>query len=361
MQHWQVSMVVSWSRRLALSGIALAVLLLMPAIGTARTPLAVDLIRFELRTVDNGVHIEWETGTEQDVAYFLIKRSTSPEGPFVELPDIGLIAAEGSTFAGATYTVVDETVLPAQDYTYQLYEITLSNSEDLVASATISLEPTPTPEIIGGGSGGGATSTPAPTSTRSGGNPTTPTANATTSLTTSPVATSGTVAVTQTGETGATATRAFPVLGPTPTRFSFTPRSPVSTGYQTATGVVEAAGPSLVAQVTPEAYPGSQSTVAITPLDPATQTDTTLAPRAYPLLGNPGEGDSLDVLPNSVGQAQDANGSDPASAATSAAAETSGGTRLLLWLGFLGALSIFIGGIAVSIILSTRRRDSGPF
>jgi hypothetical protein len=43
---------------------------------------------------------------------------------------------------------------------------------------------------------------------------------------------------------------------------------------------------------------------------------------------------------------------------SSAQAETSGSARLLLWLGFLAAFFIFVGGIGFSIVLSTRRRQN---
>lgn len=337
-------------------------LLLLPAIVAARAPLAVDLIRFELHNVDNGVEIEWETGTEQDIAYFRVKRGNSPEGPFSDLTAIGLIPAEGSTFAGATYTVVDETATAEQAYTYQLYEVTLSNAEILVASATISLEPTPTPEIIGGGGNGGATSTPAPTSTRSGGSSATATTGAASDLTATPAATAGTALATPSaeGDVTATATRTVPVLGPTPTRFSFTPSSPVTAGNETTTGVVEAAGPDLVAQVTSEAYPAPGVTVAITPLAAGAFTDTTQALEVYPLSRSQGLAGDSEQLPSSVGQGLFAAGTELSDTDSEAApSETSSAGRLLLWFGFLGALFIFIGGITISIILSTRRRDSG--
>jgi hypothetical protein len=357
---------LQWSlcqpRNLTFVAIISIALLLLPAIVAARAPLAVDLIRFELHSLDNGIEIEWETGTEQDIAYFRIKRGNSPEGPFSDLTAIGMIPAEGSTFAGATYTVVDETATAEQAYTYQLYEVTLSNAENLVASATISLELTPTPEIIGGGGNGDATSTPAPTSTRSGGSTPTATTGAAANLTATPAATAGNALATQyaEGDVTATATRVVPVLGPTPTRFSFAPSSPVTTGNQTTTGVVEAAGPDLVSQVTSEAYPAPGVTVAITPLAAGAFTDTTQASEVYPLSNSQGLAGASEQLPSSVGHGQSAVGAELADRDRKAApSETSSAGRLLLWFGFLGALFIFIGGITISIILSTRRRDSG--
>lgn len=341
---------------------ALIGLAILPASVVARTPRAVDLIRFELRSADNGVDIEWETGTEQEVAYFRVKRGPTPDGPFADLTAIGLIEAEGSSFAGATYSVVDETAVAGQEYTYQLYEITLSNSEELVAEASISLVPTPTPEIIGGGGGEGATSTPAPTSTRNGESAPTPTSNGTvTGTTPTPFATAGTVTATLSGTVtvAPTATTAGRILGPTPTRFSFTPNAPVTSSNQSSVSVAEAAGPTVLAQVTSEPYPAAGATIAITPLAPGGLTETTQVPLTYPLQAGPSEAGNLGSLPSSVGSAQGSSESDLAPGEPEASvAETSGATRILLWFGFLAALFIFIGGIAVSIILSTRRRHS---
>ncbi|MDT8304701.1 MAG: hypothetical protein RRC07_02095 [Anaerolineae bacterium] len=344
------------------ASVALAALIIPPAVVAARTPQAVDLIRFELHSVENGVEIEWETGTEQDVAYFRIKRGSSPAGPFTELTEIGLIAAEGSTFAGAVYAVVDETAGGASDYTYQLYEITLSNDEDLVAEASISLVPTPTPEIIGGGGGGGATSTPAPTSTRRGESTATPAGNGTPAgATATPIATGGTITATMNTTATATlaATTAGRVLGPTPTRFSFTPNAPVTNANPSGAGVAEAAGPTLLAQVTSEPYPEPGVTVAITPLTPGGLHAATQTPLTYPLPANQAGAGNPAALPDSAGRGEISSGGELAPDEGAAAdTETSGTTRLLLWFGFLAALFIFIGGIAVSIILSTRRRYS---
>ena len=78
------------------------------------------------------------------------------------------------------------------------------------------------------------------------------------------------------------------------------------------------------------------------------------APAAYP-------GAALDAsagLPNSVGAGVEGQTAEGTQMEEEAVQETSGTTRLLLWLGFLAAFFIFIGGIGFSIVLSTRRREN---
>jgi hypothetical protein len=340
----------------------------LPASASARPYLAVDLIKFELESVASGVEIHWETGTEMDVAFFKVKRGPAPDGPFTDLPAIGLIEARGSTFAGASYTVVDETALSGETYRYQLYELTLSNVENLVAAATITLGPTATPEIIGGGDEG-ATSTPAPTSTRAGDSTPTPATTAASGGSTPAVtATAVVTAATVTGEPEVTATTAAVArtLGPTPTRFSFTPVAPVtsSNASQSNPPLVEAASTEAVAQVTSDPYPVPPGDVTISTLDaPGAGTLTEMTQTlTYPWPAGTAGGAPPGALPESVGRGQGSSGGDLESGIVEAGvAETSSAARILLWFGFLTALFIFIGGIAVSIALSTRRRQDEPF
>lgn len=346
----------------------LAFLLLSPAIARARQslqPHAVELLRFELRSVSAGVEIEWETATESDVAYFKIQRGPAPDGPYADLGGIGLVPAMGSTVSGHTYTVVDETAMAGESYSYQLVELTLSNDENVVAEDVITVPVATTPEIIGGLP---PTNTPTPTRSAQTGSvtpqPTTgatagsltprPTATLNGSLTTTPSATGSDTTTTPT-----TPTRAANTLGPTPTRFSFTPRPPtaVTTTGQTGAPVVEAAEPPALAQVTGEPYPapdGAAPTPQITDVLTTQVGAPEQAPAAYP--GN--TFNAAGNLPTPVGAGAPGAGNPGAPMAEQAVEETSGTTRLLLWLGFLAAFFIFIGGIGFSIVLSTRRREN---
>jgi hypothetical protein len=340
-----------------------------PATVAARTYLAVELIRFELRAVSDGVEITWETATETDAAYFKVKRGPAPNGPFADLTELGLVPAEGSTFSGAVYTEVDQTAAIGQTYRYQLYEINLSNAEQLIAAATVSLGPTPTPEVIGGGDSG-ATSTPAPTSTLPGGAGSTPTPGTTLSagaatpvLTTTATITTSTVLT----ETDATlpATTAARTLGPTPTRFSFTPAAPGSSGSTVPVNPsgAEVAAPEVLGQGSADAYPAPAPDIAFAPL-PAGEDGRPVAMAQS--LADPGAASSVagvrpGYLPDSVGRGQ-GSAERPQSGDETAevAQEASSAARLLLWFGFIAGLFVFLAGIAVSIILSTRRRHGGP-
>lgn len=346
----------------------LALLALSPVIVSARQslqPRAVELLRFELRSVSAGVEIEWETATESDIAYFKIQRGPAPDGPYADLAGIGLVEAMGSTVSGYTYTVVDDTAAGGESYSYQLVELTLSNDENVVAEDVITVPVPTTPEIIGGLP---PTNTPTPTRSAQTGSvtpqPTTdatagsatprPTATLNGSLTTTPSTT-----VTDTTTTPTTPTRAANTLGPTPTRFSFTPRpaTAVTTTSQTGAPVVEAAEPPALAQVTGEPYPapgGAAPTPQITDVLTTQVGAPEQAPGAYPgnTFNAPGD------LPTPIGAGAPGAGSPGAQMEDQAVEETSGTTRLLLWLGFLAAFFIFIGGIGFSIVLSTRRREN---
>lgn len=74
---------------------------------------------------------------------------------------------------------------------------------------------------------------------------------------------------------------------------------------------------------------------------------------------NPGGtvGDSAG-LPASVGVGVEGATAEGVQIEDEATQETSGTARLLLWLGFLAAFFIFVGGIGFSIVLSTRRREN---
>ena len=355
----------------------LAVLFVVSPAMVGANQQSVELIHFELRSISSGVEIRWETATESDIAYFKVKRGPAPDGPHEDLAEIGLIEAVGSPVSGSAYSAVDETAVEGQAYSYQLVELTLTNEENVVAEDDISLIPMATGEPIGGlppsptpsptGSGQSSTATSQPTAAATSGNPTprptTSSGNATVAPT---VAVTGTTAV-------ATPTRPANTLGPTPTRFSFTPRPPAAatTGSPAGPPDVQAAAPPALAQTTIEPYPAPGG-AGVPPTNteqtapgalPTTQVFTTAvgapeqpqqAPAAYP-------GNALDTsagLPNSVGAGVEGQTAEGTQMEEEAVQETSGTTRLLLWLGFLAAFFIFIGGIGFSIVLSTRRREN---
>lgn len=341
----------------------LVLLVASPAIVLAREPhlpLAVELLRFELFSVSSGVEIQWETGTESDIAYFKIRRGPAPDGPYTDLTGIGLVEAMGSPVSGYAYTAIDETAAEGQSYSYQLVELTLSNEENVVAEGDITLGATPTPEVIRGVP---PTSIPTPTTSTQTGTVTPQATGGATATLRPTTASNGSTRVAATATVSGTTsvvtpTRAAPTLGPTPTRFSFTPRPPVvATSSQTGAPVVEAAAPSALAQATSEPYPGPAEAQP-TPLNTQVFTAQVGAPEQAPAAYPGGTLSAQGGLPSTVGAGVQAGEAAGTEVEDQAAEETSGTARLLLWLGFLAALFIFIGGIGFSIVLSTRRREN---
>lgn len=341
--------------------------LLLPGIwGTggrvaADVPSAVDLLYFRGEGSDGAAYLEWETGTESDTAGFRLERGTSADGPFDTLDEIGFITASGSVSAGAYYEATDETALNGQTYWYRLVEVTLANSVGNRWTVRVSVEAEPTSQIIGGGGGTTvATSTIVPTST------TVPTATSQAAMTGTPATTpprtpqsteaaatntpppAATRPPTRTPLPAATATSASSQVAVTTRTFTFTATPEQETTRQEAQG--QPATPIVVqagaAAATPSASPypvsgaeedatGEAAVIGANPAAAAAQDDT-------PLLGG-----------HTVGSG-DAGTTEGETAPVQQQGRSS---TLLLWLGFLAALFIFVGGIAFSIFLSSRRRD----
>jgi hypothetical protein len=76
-----------------------------------------------------SVRIEWDTATEVETAGFNIFRSQSPEGDFVSVNG-ELIPSLGDPQSGASYTYVDQDVLPGETYYYVLEEIEYDSTKN---------------------------------------------------------------------------------------------------------------------------------------------------------------------------------------------------------------------------------------
>jgi parallel beta-helix repeat protein len=98
---------------------------------------AVTLASFTARAGVGAVKLEWETGTEVDNAGFNLYRATAPGGPFTKV-NAALIAAEGDPVAGASYSFLDQRLLPATYY-YKLEDIDFNGMTTLhgPVSATV--------------------------------------------------------------------------------------------------------------------------------------------------------------------------------------------------------------------------------
>ncbi|MDX1664866.1 MAG: hypothetical protein R3272_13825 [Candidatus Promineifilaceae bacterium] len=344
---------------------ALAVVLLLASWDQAGAAWrqAVTLKSFVGIREGDAVRLRWETGTEIDVVGFKMKRATSASGPFTLLTNIGsggIVLATGSGL-GDTYEVVDDSANQDNSYWYTLLEVTGSNEE--IEVATIAVAPaqqnaTATPTAAGSEPDPGQGTDPTPTAVIS--------AAPAHTETPTPASPSG-------GASAATATATRP-----PTRIA--QEAPDTAPTATNTGgarMVEAADdpqPTEDAQATinpqaPTAAAVAQATEAY-PAGPAGEDnpvdDSSDPANAYPADESlpqelvPG----ADVPPTAVGIGADALELESDETAVDEAEERNAQAeegltgRILLWIGFIGALLIFVVGVFFSIFLSMRHRDN---
>lgn len=100
--------------------------------------LSVDLLDFSAAQTGSTVTVNWSTSVELDNAGFAVYRSN--DGSLGEKLS-GLIPAEGSSIAGATYSFVDPTPISAGETSrsYLLVDIDLSGSETVHGPATATI------------------------------------------------------------------------------------------------------------------------------------------------------------------------------------------------------------------------------
>lgn len=318
------------------------------------TPANVTLSRYEVFALDNAVRLEWSTDTEINVAGFFFRRSTDGAN-FVDLPDIGFIAATGGDVIGDDYTAVDNTAQNGQTYYYKLYEIETTGSEiELeVRQVTLNVGPSPTTVIIGGG--GQPTNTPAAaTATPS---PTRGTPTPTPRVTASP-----TPRVTQTATPSPTPrpTTAPPTATPSPTTAPIFADLPPTAAPPTATPEFEtpptaaptaepetlfAEAPADLPAETPVPLPTFPPQTAVS--NPTNPDNVVLAQAELPGSASPvpisARRDATPAPPNDLAQQP-----DPAAA---------GRGRIILWGGFLAAAALFLASIVGSIVLFTRKHN----
>ena len=110
---------------------------------------------------DGSVHIEWETGTEQDTAFFYIIRLPAPDDPSFPTDVIELvyqvnatttittsaIPGLGNPGSGAKYIAFDRNTQPGQTYNYALVEEDIAKFFRLEAFATVTIGDIATPGI----------------------------------------------------------------------------------------------------------------------------------------------------------------------------------------------------------------------
>lgn len=342
---------------------------------------AVELIYFEAETlIGPAVLLEWETGSETDVAGYIIKRDDGAGPQTIEVyfdnELVTVIPAEGAT-VGAYYAVEDEEVVDQTTYSYYLYELSNSNVEEQVAVLTIFVdeegdEPTPFPILTPTSASGSnprppvnSTATPAPTVT-----------SAATSAAGTPVPTS---------VSGSAAT---PTRRPTISSGGSTLPTP-TTALQTVTTQTQPTQPPGGSQSYPaptnqngsengfEEEGGSSgnedqftgNAVSVNPLDPAVVPDSNSSPSSSAATGAVAQAEAavIQVDVSTTGGAQPIGQQALEESKTAGAfvfdmnndqtdQEDAGtNTRWILWISFLAALLLFIGGVAMALRLFRRR------
>lgn len=328
-----------------------------------QSPTAVTLLRFEAFIVDEGVVLEWETGTEIDTAAFKLERADDANGPFTFLADIGFIAALGGPASGATYQEIDETAVSGATYWYQLVEVREDQSQHVLETIMVIVVPptaTPTSQAIGGGGSGGQntpvppTSTVAPSSTPQATSTTAaqPTAPAGTGNTppapTAPPEPQPTIVVEPTNAPAGNNNN-----NPTPIPTTISQIQPTATAEPGVVSAAEDEG-QPIAQITEtpvkEEYPAPESATAYP--DNGTPNQTTPYPETTPA------GESNPIIIGGDAQPTPTPAGESDAATTSQTENSSLAGQIFLWGGFLFALLIFVGGLFFAIFITTRKRQS---
>jgi hypothetical protein len=102
-------------------------------------PTAVTLSSFTAEPDADGVTLAWQTAAEIDNAGFNLYRATTPDGPHTKVNG-ALIAAEGDTVSGASYTFLDEGLAPGTYY-YKLEDVDLNGVTTLHGPVSATVAP----------------------------------------------------------------------------------------------------------------------------------------------------------------------------------------------------------------------------
>ena len=134
------------------------------------SPLAVELLCFNVYGGDGAVEVEWQTATELETAGFFLMRSRDEGEEFQNISDF-IVHCDDGGLVGGYYTFRDEAVNNGQQYLYKLVEVVSAQETNEygplavipavpTATFTPSASPTPSPTATPT-----ATYTPTPTPT----------------------------------------------------------------------------------------------------------------------------------------------------------------------------------------------------
>ena len=338
-----------WTFILLLASLALNTAVL------ARPAANVGLVQFSGTVVDTGVELSWQTATELDTAGFRLYRLDVNDQP-VLLEQIGLITAQGNPTSGATYAVVDQTaVLTHPSATYQLMELGLDGSEQLLESVTVALELAPTAVPL-------STLRPPDASTPAAIPPSTATVQPTPTAIT-PTATAWPTATLPPTETAVVSTNP-------PAEIAQAVSQPINESADAPETAVEPAAPVQQATIPPDSYPPPPTNTpfpeAYVP-PPTVEPIATVPQPAYPVDddveprvngNNPGETpDEFTII------GTDAIIPETAAPASEAVNETAVmltplQSGALIWVTFVLGIVVFLGAVVLALRLFTRRPGS---
>lgn len=120
------------------------------------TKAAVTLKYFHATYIGGKVSFEWETGSEQNSAGFMINRSAEENGTYIQIPEedpaFFIALGEGGEYTGEYYnndgdlvTFYDEDVVEGMTYWYRLESIDNTNNSDYSEPVAVYIGATPTP------------------------------------------------------------------------------------------------------------------------------------------------------------------------------------------------------------------------
>jgi uncharacterized protein (DUF362 family) len=92
-------------------------------LGTEPRPAAVDLVSFTATAQGNAVLLSWETATEINILGFNLYRGDTPHGTSLRLNEDPIPGKAPGSLYGATYTWVDEDMLPGVPRYYWLEDV----------------------------------------------------------------------------------------------------------------------------------------------------------------------------------------------------------------------------------------------